>query len=273
MRIIILALCFPLACAASAHGRESRKQIFRAYRLAVVRIVRPNAFGVGFITSSDGTIVTANHVVSTESSGYRDFSKSIKVLVTSASGKTTAYRPLPLPQSPERRVNFDTAVLRIPARGLPHVELGDADTTAVGDDIAIIPAFPGLGTMLLEGTVSGKSLVVYRSLGPLPMKVIFFQSPVRNGFSGSPLFNSHGQVVGIVDTKVFGITPALESARKQIEAGERSGRVILTGVDPLAIEMALIQGLDQGMISGLGSAVDIDYAKEVERASQTQRKR
>jgi S1-C subfamily serine protease len=98
---------------------------------------------------------------------------------------------------------------------------------------------------------------------PLPVNTILFQAPVRNGFSGAPIFNSQGHVVGIEDTKVFGISPALDNLRTKWMATRGHGAVAMMGIDVSASFLELINNLDQNLISGLGSGVAIDYAKRL----------
>jgi len=271
MKRALLLLVFFLASGVFGQTRTQRvmsgKDIFRAYRLAVVQIGLPERFsGVGFITSADGFVITANHVVATRESGHRNFAQEIQVYVTDASGRTTAYPAKPAKQDEGRRVGNDTALLKITAHGLPYVKMGDWNEVDVADQVTVIPAFPRWGTMLLIGTVANKTRVVFGESGASPADVILFQAPVRNGFSGAPIFSSSGHVIGITNTKAFGISPALEALRQKIAA--TSAGITVGGVNFLTIGADIITGLDQGLISGLGTGVSVSYAKEVQ-VSQT----
>ena len=66
-------------------------------------------------------------------------------------------------------------------------------------------------------------------MGPDPVDTIIFQIPIRNGFSGSPIFDKDGKVIGIEDTKVFGISPALGELRNKWQTS--SGHVWIMGID------------------------------------------
>jgi serine protease Do len=134
--------------------------------------------GSGFIISSDGLILTNAHVVreakevTVKLSDRREF--SAKVL---GSDPTT-----------------DIAVLRINAKDLPTVKLGDARQIEVGDPVLAIGAPYGLEQTATQGIVSAKG----RSLpGDAVVPFIQTDAAVNPGNSGGPLFDGHGDVVGI----------------------------------------------------------------------------
>ncbi|HZR37406.1 MAG TPA: Do family serine endopeptidase [Nevskia sp.] len=134
--------------------------------------------GSGFIVSPDGVILTNAHVVdgadhvTVHLADRREF--KAKVL---GKDKTT-----------------DIAVLKIDARDLPTVRLGDSDKLGVGDYVLAIGAPYGLEESASAGIVSAKG----RSL-PDDSAVPFIQTDVavNPGNSGGPLFDSTGAVVGI----------------------------------------------------------------------------
>ena len=226
-KVLIIGVVFACCFAAKAQNVLTRKEIYRASCKAVVQIQAGNSFGAGFITSSDGTIVTANQVVTTEDSKFRQYASSIKVTVE---GHPVPYDATPVSaQVSEDQVNFDTAAIKIQAANLPHVTLGSWKTTDVGDQLTILPSWPGLGCLLLEGTIANKTSFM---LGSKPADTIIFQSPIRNGFSGSPIFDSRGMVIAIEDTKVFGISQSLSALRDQWNASRAAGgRVAIFGID------------------------------------------
>ena len=134
--------------------------------------------GSGFIISSDGLILTNAHVVreakevTVKLSDRREF--SAKVL---GSDPTT-----------------DIAVLRINAKDLPTVRLGDPRQLEVGDPVLAIGAPYGLEQSATQGIVSAKG----RSLpGDTVVPFIQTDAAVNPGNSGGPLFDGTGSVVGI----------------------------------------------------------------------------
>ncbi len=134
--------------------------------------------GSGFIISSDGLILTNAHVVReakevlVKLSDRREF--SAKVLGADA---TT-----------------DIAVLRINAKNLPTVRLGDPKQVEVGDPVLAIGAPYGLEQTATQGIVSAKG----RSLpGDSVVPFIQTDAAVNPGNSGGPLFDGTGSVIGI----------------------------------------------------------------------------
>jgi serine protease Do len=139
--------------------------------------------GSGFIVSADGVILTNAHVVddadevTVKLTDKREF--TAKVL---GADKTT-----------------DIAVLKIAARDLPYVRIGDPKTTKVGEWVVAIGQPFGFENTVTSGIVSAKS----RSL-PGDSYVPFIQTDaaVNPGNSGGPLFNLKGQVIG-VNSQIF----------------------------------------------------------------------
>src|SRR5262249_38087433 len=88
----------------------------------------------------------------------------------------------------------DVAVLKIDAKNLPVTRLGDSDKLQVGEWVLAIGSPFGLDYTATQGIVSA----VQRSL-PEDTYVPFIQTDVavNPGNSGGPLFNSHGEVIGI----------------------------------------------------------------------------
>jgi serine protease Do len=137
-----------------------------------------HAQGSGFIVSPDGVILTNAHVVdgakevTVKLMDHREF--KAKVLGTD---KTS-----------------DIAVLKIDARGLPAVRLGNSDKLGVGDYVLAIGAPFGLEETATAGIVSatGRSLP-----GDGAVPFIQTDAAVNPGNSGGPLFDATGAVVGI----------------------------------------------------------------------------
>jgi serine protease Do len=137
-----------------------------------------HAQGSGFLVSADGLILTNAHVVdgakevTVKLSDHREF--KAKVLGADRSS--------------------DIAVLKIDARDLPSVRLGNSDQLRVGDYVLAIGEPFGLEETATAGIVSAKG----RSL-PGDGYVPFIQTDaaVNPGNSGGPLFDDTGAVVGI----------------------------------------------------------------------------
>src|SRR6266480_3460011 len=139
--------------------------------------------GSGFIVSSDGVILTNAHVVANADevtvklTDRREF--KAKVL---GSDKTT-----------------DIAALKIDAKNLPVVKIGDPTQTRVGEWVVAIGQPYGFENTVTAGIVSAKA----RTL-PEDSYVPFIQTDaaVNPGNSGGPLFNLKGEVIG-VNSQIF----------------------------------------------------------------------
>jgi serine protease Do len=153
-------------------------QFFRQFQQQTPQEAPMRGIGSGFIVSSDGIILTNAHVVdgadevTVKLTDKREF--QAKVL-----GKDKA---------------TDIAVLKIDARNLPVVKIGDAGKERVGEWAVAIGAPFGFENTATAGIISAKA----RSL-PNQGYVQFIQTdvPVNPGNSGGPLFNLNGEVVGI----------------------------------------------------------------------------
>jgi serine protease Do len=134
--------------------------------------------GSGFIISADGLILTNAHVV-------RD-AKDVMVKLSDRS----EYAAKVLGSDPVT----DVAVLRIDAKNLPVVRLGDPKQLAVGDPVLAIGAPFGFEQTATQGIVSAKG----RSLpGDAVVPFIQTDAAVNPGNSGGPLFGGNGEVIGI----------------------------------------------------------------------------
>jgi len=88
----------------------------------------------------------------------------------------------------------DIALLKIEAKDLPVVDIGDVDSLKVGEWVIAIGSPFGFDHSVTKGIVSAKG----RSVG-MERYVPFIQTDVaiNPGNSGGPLFNMRGEVVGI----------------------------------------------------------------------------
>lgn len=137
------------------------------------------SLGSGFIISSDGYILTNNHVVQgadeirVKLSDHREFTAKL----IGADNRT------------------DIALLKVEANNLPQVKIGKINTLKVGEWVMAIGSPFGFDHSVTAGIVSAKG----RSLGAESNYVPFIQTDVaiNPGNSGGPLFNLEGEVIGI----------------------------------------------------------------------------
>ena len=134
--------------------------------------------GSGFILTSDGYIMTNNHVVS----------DSIEISIT-LSDETVLEAKLIGSDS-----RSDLALLKVDGKDLPIVSVATADNLKVGEWVLAIGSPFGFSHTVTAGIVSGKQ----RKL-PNESYVPYIQTDVaiNPGNSGGPLFNLSGDVVGV----------------------------------------------------------------------------
>ena len=139
--------------------------------------------GSGFIVGADGIVLTNAHVVA----------GADEVLVKLTDQRE--FRAKVLGSDPAT----DVAVLKIEAKSLPVVTLGDPAGARVGDWVVAIGTPYGLDNTVTSGIISAKS----RSLpGDGVVPFIQTDAAVNPGNSGGPLFNLNGEVVGI-NSQIF----------------------------------------------------------------------
>ena len=141
------------------------------------------ALGSGFIISSDGYVVTNNHVVE----------NATDVTVTLDDGKTAPAKVIGTDPK------TDLALLKISGGGdYPYVEFS-SQTPHVGDWVIAVGNPFGLGGTVTAGIVSARG----RDIGNGPYDdFLQIDAPVNRGNSGGPTFNTQGQVVG-VNTAIY----------------------------------------------------------------------
>jgi serine protease Do len=145
--------------------------------------VPTHGLGSGFIVSPDGVILTNAHVVADadEVTVKLTDRREFKAKVVGIDKQT------------------DVAVLRIDAKDLPTVKIGDPARARVGEWVVAIGSPFGFENTVTAGIISAKS----RTL-PDDGYVPFMQTDVavNPGNSGGPLINASGEVIGI-NSQIF----------------------------------------------------------------------
>ena len=187
--------------------------------------------GSGVIISSDGYILTCDHVVSGASNitvtiGDKDYPATII-------GEDST---------------SDIAVIKIEADGLTPAIVGDSDKLAVGDNVLAVGNPLGeLGGTVTSGIVSAlnRSVSIQSSSSVNTMSLIQMDASVSPGNSGGGLFNMNGELVGVVNAKssdsdaeglgfAIPINDAMKVAQDLLENGYVTGRPYM-GITYLAV--------------------------------------
>ncbi|WP_295797780.1 DegQ family serine endoprotease [uncultured Microbulbifer sp.] len=214
---IFIALCFLVAMTANARGLPELTDLIEQNSPAVVKIntlernqvshnrlppqyqqeipdifrhlleprqrqQRPVAsMGSGFIISSDGYVVTNNHVV--------DGADEVRVTLTDR--REYDARVIGTDQ------RSDLALLKVDADNLPTVRWGDSESMKVGEWVVAIGSPFGLDYSASAGIVSAMGRSIPNESRENYVPFIQTDVAINPGNSGGPLFNLNGEVVGI----------------------------------------------------------------------------
>jgi serine protease Do len=134
--------------------------------------------GSGFVVDSDGYILTNHHLVPGPG----------RVRVRFADKR----------ELPARRVgsdpNTDLALIKVEARGLPVVRLGDSDRLRIGDWVCAIGNPLEFDHTVTVGVVSSKGRKIFNQSFDAYIQT---DAAINPGNSGGPLVNTEGEAVGI----------------------------------------------------------------------------
>lgn len=157
---------------------------------AVVSIVAESnagvATGAGFIIDANGYVITNNHVIA-------EAVTSGKITVVLADGQEFPATIV------GHTLDYDIAVLKIKATGLPVVELGDSSGLVVGDTVIAIGSPLGLQSTVTTGIVSALNRpVTTGSQSEMSfINAVQTDAAINPGNSGGPLVDAKGRVIGV----------------------------------------------------------------------------
>jgi len=186
--------------------------------------VQAEGSGTGFIITSDGLILTNKHVIAAIGSAST-------YSVVTVDGKT--YDATVQSTDPFN----DLAVLKIDARNLPVVELGDSDELKVGQwVVAVGNALGQFQNTVTAGIVSAKGRQIQASDSDgtsteTLSNLLQTDTAINSGNSGGPLVNLKGQVIGI-NTAVasgaqgIGFAIPINEAKSAIESIKKTGKIV-----------------------------------------------
>jgi serine protease Do len=194
--------------------------------------------GTGFLVSTDGFIITNNHLV--------ESSQGTKVTMDSGEN----FKAKIIGTDPRS----DLALIKIETKNAPFVELGDSALVKVGEWVLAIGNPLGMEHTVTAGIVSAKG----RQLGvganvPTYQDYIQTDAAINRGNSGGPLVNLKGEVIGINSIILaptggnIGIGFAIPAnlAKKVIQQLRDKGKVVrgYLGIAPAAIDDDTKEGL------------------------------
>lgn len=158
-------------------ARSARKSV--AVILATGRDGKRHGLGTGFVVAADGLIATNLHVIG----------EGRPITVELADGKRYDATAV---HATDRAA--DLAVVRIDAKGLPALELGDSDALPQGEPVVALGNPLGLERSVAAGVVSARREIDGQAMIQLDL-------PVEPGNSGGPLLDLRGRVQGVITLK------------------------------------------------------------------------
>ncbi len=147
-----------------------------------------------------------------------------------------------LAASPE----YDLALVRVEAHGLPALSLGDSDAMRPGDPVVAIGNPLGLEDTVSNGLVSARRKVDGGA------EVLQISAPIAPGSSGGPIFNDRGEVIGIATA----IAQGGQNLAFGVPARYLAPMIRQPAPMPLAEFAALIAHLRQAAGAGAGKKPD-----------------
>ncbi|HET6506233.1 MAG TPA: trypsin-like peptidase domain-containing protein [Baekduia sp.] len=140
------------------------------------------ATGSGFVVSSDGKIITNEHVI--------DGATSVSVKLGTG-GKSMNAQVL------AANASKDLALLKVDASNLKYLHFGDSSSLQVGDNVYAIGNPYGLDHTLTSGIVSALDRDIQAPDGATISGAIQTDAALNPGNSGGPLLDTDGNVVGV----------------------------------------------------------------------------
>ncbi len=138
----------------------------------------------------------------------------------------------------------DIAILEFPISIGKALLVGDSKCLEIGNEIFTI-GFPyAFGS---ERTLTVGHVAAFEN------DLIKIDTSVNNGNSGGPLFNTRGEIVGVVNAKLGRLSAFLESIEKQ----KPKASMMISGVDPVQVIQQMIREMQQNLNLGIGYAIPI----------------
>ena len=199
--------------------------------------------GSGFVIDRDGTILTNAHVVD----------GAQKVTVTLKDGRTFEGKVM------GKDAVTDVAVVKVEAKDLPVVKVGDSNSLQPGEMAIAIGNPLGLDNTVTQGIISATG----RSSGQIGVpdkRVNFIQTDaaINPGNSGGPLLNQNGEVIGINTAIIqgaqgLGFAIPIDTAQKISDRLVASGKVEhpFLGIQMVTLTPEVKQEINSNPNSGL----------------------
>ena len=230
---VIAEKLMPSVVGISTVSTEYRQSIFGTQQGTV------QGSGTGFIVDENGYILTNSHVV--------DNGNSSQITVDLYDGSEYPGTVLWSDSS------LDLAIVKIDAKNLQAVELGDSDDVQIGDYAVAIgnPLGRDFERSVTQGIISGLDRTITTTDGESTntmQGLLQTDASINSGNSGGPLINSSGEVIGINTAKAssaegLGFAIPINTALPVIEEVKENGTYesVYLGITGMSVEDAMAQ--------------------------------
>lgn len=244
-----------LPCVVRVLGEATQEKIREHMAESVVSADnKVYSVGSGFFISTDGRIVTANHVVAPITE---------KIMIESRhTGRVTQHEAVILSQDDQA----DVALLKIDGKAYPKVEMVDPVTLLLGEGVGfagypLLSAFP----MVNKGIISAKVNMPLKD-GLNARNLLVLNAFVNHGNSGGPLFLERtGEVIGLVNAR-----KSADVEKRMIKLPKNYSPVMtIGGVDPIRLSVETYNSNLEfiGDVSqfGIGYAASVEYVLTLQK--------
>jgi serine protease Do len=169
----------------------SPKEIGKRFLYAVVSIVTDRGSGSGFFIGKSGYLLTSAHVVEDAEKINVIHNRDVgqQFVAMESTGRVIRSDPA-----------LDVALLKVScSRELPYVILAREPTVDTGESVIVIGS-PGLGEAILNRTMTS-GIVSNPDRLIDDQHYIQTSAPINAGNSGGAMFDSRGQVIGLINLK------------------------------------------------------------------------
>lgn len=177
---------------------------------SVVRVRSARGFGSGLVWSEDGYILTCSHVVGRASAVHVGFGDG-----QSVDAKVVGHDPY-----------SDIALLKVERNGLKPIEHGDSEQIKVGQLVFAFANPFGRRPSTTSGIVTTAKTTLGWGRGMME-NMIVTDAPLNPGYSGGPLVDASGRMIGINVAYVNsrGIAIPVSAAKEIVDSLIRDGRI------------------------------------------------
>lgn len=174
--VLLVILAAPAGLAQNNHMWIAEQNAPAVVAVNVAKTDGSTFTGTGFVLTPDGLIATSRHV--SENALYINITFNNGAVSGEAANVASAG-------------NVDLSLLKIQARNLPHVTLGNSDLVLPGQTITVIG-----NPRRLQNTISSGLISQVRKKAD---GIIWHQisAPISPSSSGSPVFNAAGEVISV----------------------------------------------------------------------------